>query len=212
MKASNFLNIDYFTFHAMARDPRMVYWVAIVLLSFLLLSSEQQQYNNDDGRLFAFVDSFTIAPVVMTTIISTANTKARRITPKLPTSRISRTSKMILFSSVNENEGEGDVGDDGDDDGWGTETTISSSDSSSSDDTKNRKIKELKLLQQQQQQSSALTQRQQQQAGGTEQIVAERDLFIPIFAVVSLLGLFGSYGYETLRLASRGELYLPWQQ
>jgi hypothetical protein len=208
----------------MARDPRMVYWVAILLLSFLLLSSEQQQYNNDDGRLFAFVDSFTIAPVVMTTIISTANTKARRITPKLPTSRISRTSKMILFSSVNENEGEGDVGDDGDDDdddddddGWGTETTISSSDSSSSDDTKNRKIKELKLLQQQQQQSSALTQRQrqqqqQQQAGGTEQEVVERDLFIPIFAVVSLLGLFGSYGYETLRLASRGELYLPWQQ
>lgn len=40
----------------------------------------------------------------------------------------------------------------------------------------------------------------------------ERDLFIPIFAIVSLLGLFGAYGYETLRLASRGELYLPWDQ
>lgn len=38
----------------------------------------------------------------------------------------------------------------------------------------------------------------------------ERDLFIPIFAVVSLLGLFGSYGYEMMRLSSRGELYLPW--
>mmetsp|Transcript_19672 Transcript_19672/g.48361 ORF Transcript_19672/g.48361 Transcript_19672/m.48361 type:complete len:153 (-) Transcript_19672:766-1224(-) len=38
----------------------------------------------------------------------------------------------------------------------------------------------------------------------------ERDLFIPIFAIVSLLGLFGSYGYEMMRLASRGELYLPW--
>ena len=40
----------------------------------------------------------------------------------------------------------------------------------------------------------------------------ERDLFIPIFALVSLGGLFGSYGYEMLRLYSRGELYLPWDQ
>jgi len=39
---------------------------------------------------------------------------------------------------------------------------------------------------------------------------ADRDLFIPIFAVVSLAGLFGAYGYEMLRLQSRGELYLPW--
>jgi hypothetical protein len=38
----------------------------------------------------------------------------------------------------------------------------------------------------------------------------ERDLFIPIFSLVSLAGLFGSYGYEMLRLYSRGELYLPW--
>lgn len=38
----------------------------------------------------------------------------------------------------------------------------------------------------------------------------ERDLFIPIFALVSLFGLFGSYAYELLRLYSRGELYLPW--
>ena len=38
----------------------------------------------------------------------------------------------------------------------------------------------------------------------------ERDIFIPVFAIVSLLGLFGSYGYEMLRLYSRGELYLPW--
>lgn len=36
------------------------------------------------------------------------------------------------------------------------------------------------------------------------------DLFIPLFAVVSLAGLFGAYGYEMIRLYSRGELYLPW--
>ena len=38
----------------------------------------------------------------------------------------------------------------------------------------------------------------------------DRDFFIPIFSIVSLAGLFGSYGYEMLRLYSRGELYLPW--
>ncbi|MBE0451864.1 MAG: hypothetical protein IBX70_13640 [Clostridia bacterium] len=38
----------------------------------------------------------------------------------------------------------------------------------------------------------------------------DRDLFIPIFALISMAGLFGSYGYEMLRLYSRGELYLPW--
>ena len=38
----------------------------------------------------------------------------------------------------------------------------------------------------------------------------EADLFIPIVAVVSVVGFAGLYGYETLRLYSRGELYLPW--
>jgi hypothetical protein len=38
----------------------------------------------------------------------------------------------------------------------------------------------------------------------------ERDVFIPIFALISLAGLLGTYAYEMLRLASRGELYLPW--
>ena len=38
----------------------------------------------------------------------------------------------------------------------------------------------------------------------------ERDLFIPIFTLVSLVGFFGAYAYETFRLYSQGELYLPW--
>ena len=38
----------------------------------------------------------------------------------------------------------------------------------------------------------------------------EPDLFIPIFSLVAIMGLLGAYGYETLRLYSRGELYLPW--
>ena len=40
----------------------------------------------------------------------------------------------------------------------------------------------------------------------------ERDMFIPIFSLVSLAGLFGAYGYEMVRLYLRGELYLPWNQ
>jgi hypothetical protein len=38
----------------------------------------------------------------------------------------------------------------------------------------------------------------------------ERDMFIPIFALVSIMGFVGAYAYEMARLASRGELYLPW--
>merc|ERR1711862_322847 len=37
----------------------------------------------------------------------------------------------------------------------------------------------------------------------------ERDLFIPIFTLVSLTGFFGAYAYETFRLYANGELYLP---
>ena len=40
----------------------------------------------------------------------------------------------------------------------------------------------------------------------------ERDLFIPIFTLVSVLGFSGLYGYEMLRLYARGELYLPWDK
>lgn len=37
----------------------------------------------------------------------------------------------------------------------------------------------------------------------------ERDLFVPILALVSITGLFGAYAYETVRLYQAGELYLP---
>ena len=35
------------------------------------------------------------------------------------------------------------------------------------------------------------------------------DLFIPIFALVSIAGFAGLYGYEMIRLYLRGEFYLP---
>jgi len=37
----------------------------------------------------------------------------------------------------------------------------------------------------------------------------ERDLFIPLFALVSIAGFVGLYGYEMLRLYFAGELFLP---
>jgi hypothetical protein len=40
----------------------------------------------------------------------------------------------------------------------------------------------------------------------------ERDFFIPIFTLVAITGFVGAYGYEMVRLYSRGELYLPWDQ
>jgi hypothetical protein len=80
---------------------------------------------------------------------------------------------------------------DDDDDGWGTSSDFE------------EKTKELRALQISAPRSKSSVQR-------SDEPSEERDLFIPIFAVVSLLGLFGSYGYEMARLASRGELYLPW--
>jgi hypothetical protein len=91
-----------------------------------------------------------------------------------------------------------DSDDDDDDDGWGDE---SSSGSSSSLEEKAQELREL------QQASSA---RRSPAQGPSTTDEPERDLIIPIFALVSIIGLFGSYGYEMVRLASRGELYLPW--
>jgi hypothetical protein len=73
---------------------------------------------------------------------------------------------------------------------------------------------ELRSLQKARQSSRQTTQQQQQQkldlsSSNKNNQEPERDLFIPIFALVSILGFAGLYGYEMLRLASRGELYLP---
>jgi hypothetical protein len=76
--------------------------------------------------------------------------------------------------------------DDEDDDGWGIAASPS--------------LEELQALR-----NAAPT-----NTDNVQSVEPERDLFIPAFAIVSLLGLFGSYGYEMTRLASRGELYLPW--
>jgi len=46
-------------------------------------------------------------------------------------------------------------------------------------------------------------------ASGSSADKEERDLFIPIVAIVSILGFTGLYAFEMMRLFFQGELYLP---
>ena len=46
-------------------------------------------------------------------------------------------------------------------------------------------------------------------ASESETTKEERDLFIPVFALVSIAGFAGLYAYEMFRLYFAGELYLP---
>jgi hypothetical protein len=100
--------------------------------------------------------------------------------------------------------------DDNDDDGWGI-TDDDKTTSIKSSKSVEQMAEELRPLQQKPNaQIQASSQVQKQQIKNSQGQGQDRDLFIPIFAVVSLAGLFGSYGYEMLRLYLRGELYLPW--
>jgi len=87
--------------------------------------------------------------------------------------------------------------DEEDDGGWGTK-------GSDAKRLATAQEKELAALR------SEMASKREEPAAQTSTSGTDRDLFIPIFAVVSLAGLFGAYGYEILRLQSRGELYLPW--
>jgi hypothetical protein len=86
-----------------------------------------------------------------------------------------------------------------DDGGWYDDDENSISDS----EFRNQELSSLQKARQ--------SSREQQQLSSSNNQGPERDLFIPIFALVSILGFTSLYGYEMLRLASRGELYLPWQ-
>ncbi|KAL7520407.1 hypothetical protein ACHAWX_005131 [Stephanocyclus meneghinianus] len=95
-----------------------------------------------------------------------------------------------------------------DDDGWEDKKTTVASEPTLSfrDSDQIAKSKELERLQ------SGLVAKQRRcnntsTAGGD---VAKRDLFIPIFTLVAVVGFAGLYGYEMFRLYSIGELYLPW--
>lgn len=96
-----------------------------------------------------------------------------------------------------------------DDDGWGDGDSPSESVESASVTERNAKNKELEMLQNDLSAKRADTLKS---ASASSNSSEERDLFIPIFTLVSVIGFTGLYGYEMLRLYSRGELYLPWEQ
>ena len=95
------------------------------------------------------------------------------------------------------------------DDGWGesvSETTTTSISSSFDRTLKNQELADLQNELELKQQN-----KDSRNSSPTDRIMSEeRDLFIPIFALVSVIGFTGIYGYEMLRLYIRGELYLPW--
>ena len=89
------------------------------------------------------------------------------------------------------------------DDGWGDSVSTTTELSS---DNRISKSQELANLQK----DMAMKQQNNNMQVTDMNESKERDLFIPIFALVSIIGFGSLYGYETLRLYSRGELYLPW--
>ena len=91
-----------------------------------------------------------------------------------------------------------------DDDGWGDSVSAVSTTISSDRISKSKELANL-------QNDMAMKQQNKQRSSSADASKSEeRDLFIPIFALVSIIGFTGLYSYETLRLFSRGELYLPW--
>ena len=91
-----------------------------------------------------------------------------------------------------------------DDDGWGDSSTTTTPESPSEDS----RLAELEQLKQQRS-TGKPSQQQTRMTKNTDE--PERDLFIPIFVLVSIAGFTGLYGYEMWRLAQEGSLYTPWR-
>ena len=97
---------------------------------------------------------------------------------------------------------------DDDDDGWGDSSSSSvESLSSSALSDKISQNKELARLQEGRQSKYSPSTSNNNGSGS-----GERDLFIPVVTLISVIGFTSLYGYEMLRLYARGELYLPWEQ
>jgi len=105
---------------------------------------------------------------------------------------------------------------DEDDDGWGDGRTVVSNlstDDSSIPSNKISKNKELARLQddiaakQNKNNIDSVNSRVRDINSGS----GEKDLFIPIVTLISVIGFTSLYGYEMLRLYLNGELYLPWE-
>lgn len=128
----------------------------------------------------------------MTTISFHWSSKMGQKTLLIPHHR--QQTSLLSMSNLNLDDNEED---DDDDDGWGAVTP-------KKEDELNQNLPAADIS------SSSLNSNNNNKYDNYDP-TQERDLFIPIFTLVSLAGFFGSYGYEMLRLYSRGELYLPWE-
>lgn len=95
-----------------------------------------------------------------------------------------------------------------DDDGWGDDNSNESADPF----TENSRIAKSKELEQLQNDLNAKRSLENVNVSSVRSNGKDRDLFIPIFTLVAVIGFTSLYGYEMLRLYLRGELYLPWEQ
>ena len=159
---------------------------------------------------FGFIEGFSVPKCASVHIVQQAPRTCIKIVGTMPRDEITTRRKCrgyhyfqssLLASGAEDNE----------DDGWGAEDedTTTKTISASSSGPAGVEERELAALRAQMAEKRAPATRNTNMLKTDE---PERDLFIPIFAIISLAGLFGAYGYEMLRLYSRGELYLPWNQ
>ena len=90
---------------------------------------------------------------------------------------------------------------DNDDGGWGLRSAVPSDD----DDIVDRITAATTTTTT----TNQVEERKQQQSSPPSNDSNADDLFIPIFALISITGFVGLYAYEMIRLYLRGELYLP---
>jgi len=124
------------------------------------------------------------------TVLRTEIIRQSRLSSSIAVVQQTKEARCLLYMTAIDE----DNIDDESDDGWGTPLSLED------------KTIELRKLQEERRGVSANLESLDQQRTNE----SERDLFIPVFSLVAIAGLFGSYGYEMLRLYSRGELYLPW--
>jgi hypothetical protein len=171
---------------------------SVLVLSVMLVSSSVDAFG-------LVVFSTRTAATAMTRIATLTSTTSKSTSTTTGRTKQPRKRTMSLCSSPNDEEDE--------DDGWGITPSVGDTSTST---TKNnggrstletdRKLNELRSLREEASNKATVP---SSSSLDSREAPAERDLFIPIMAIVSLAGLLGAYGYETLRLASRGELYLP---
>lgn len=120
----------------------------------------------------------------------------------------SRHSNNVHFSMKNDKSDVNNKNDDDNDDGWAssTLTTTTSTLSNDNDIKRDKMIKELGNLKKQQQEARS---NKLEKLSTNDNDNEQRDLFIPIVTIISIVGFGSAYLYETIRLYRNGELYLP---